>query len=273
MRRDDGAIADMEVAGAGGLSGENYSAASGCGASEASLATEHGVRTDGAGVTDEDEVVNFCAVADSGFADRGAVHASVRLNFHVIFENSGAGLDNFVPGAVLAFGEAEAVGSDDDAVLQNDAIADTAKFADHGVRVREEIVSDLRAAIDGDGAVEDGVLADDDVVVDEAVGADVRVRSDFCGCGDDGSGMNAGRVGGRLIEEFDGFGKGEVRIAAAHEGKKRLTGIAGDGSIVVQEHGGGARCLEQRGIALVGEESDMAGLGLFEPGDAGDLQI
>jgi len=52
----------------------------------------------------------------------GAVHAGVGLNFDIVFKNGGAGLDDFVPGAVFAFGETEAVGPDDGAVLENDAI-------------------------------------------------------------------------------------------------------------------------------------------------------
>jgi len=56
-------------------------------------------------------------VADARFTNGGAVNAGIGLNFHVIFENGGARLNDFVPRAVLAFGEAEAVGSDDCAVL------------------------------------------------------------------------------------------------------------------------------------------------------------
>src|SRR5690349_19332655 len=135
------------MAGAGGLSGKNDAAASGGGTGEASLSAEHGVGTDLAGVADENEVVDFCAVADARFANGGAVDAGVGLDFHVIFENGGAGLNDFVPGAVFLFCEAEAVGSDDGAVLKNDAMADAAEFADDCMGVGEEIVADLRATI------------------------------------------------------------------------------------------------------------------------------
>ena len=99
------------------MSREDDAAAGGGGTGEASLSAEHGVGTDVAGVSDKDQVVDFCAVADARFADGGAVDAGVGLNFDVVFEHGGARLDDFVPGAVLAFGEAEAVGSDDCAVL------------------------------------------------------------------------------------------------------------------------------------------------------------
>jgi len=263
----------VEVARAGGLSGENHAAAGGGGTGEASLSAEHGVRADIARVADENEVVDFCAVADTRFADGGAVDASVGLDFDVVFENSRAGLDDFVPGAVFAFGEAEAVGSDDGAVLENDAIANAAKFADDAVRVREEIVADLRAAIDRDGTVQDGVFADHDIFVDETVGTDVGVRSDFRGGGDDGGGMDAGRVGRRLIEKFERFGEGEVGIVAANESEGRRAGIAGYGCGVVDKDGGGASRLEQGSVALVGEEGDLAGPSVFEASYAGDFEI
>lgn len=219
---DDGVVADVDVARATGLSGKDDAAAGSSGTGETGLATEHGVGANVASMADQNEVIDFCTVADAGFADSGAIDTSVSLNFHVIFENGRAGLRDFVPGAVLAFGEAEAVGSDDGAVLENDAIANAAEFADDAVGMCEEVVADLRAAIDGNGTVENGVFADDHVFIDETVGTNVSVRADFCGGGDNGSGMYSGIVGGRLIKEFDGASEGEIRIVAAENGQGRL---------------------------------------------------
>ena len=101
-------------------------------------------------MADEDKIVNFCATADARFSHSGAVNASVGLNFDVVFENSWAGLHDFVPGAVFFLGKAKTVGSNDGAILQNDAIAYAAKFTDDCVGVRKEIVADASAAIDGD---------------------------------------------------------------------------------------------------------------------------
>ncbi len=224
-------------------------------------------------MADENEVVDFCAVADACFANSGTVDAGVGLDFHVVFEDGGAGLDNFVPGAVFAFREAEAVGSDDGAVLENDAIADAAKFADDGVRMREEIVADADAAIEGDGTVEHGVLADDDVFINETVRADVSVGADFCGSGDDRSGMHARRVLWRLVKKFEGAGEGKIGIVAANEGERRCCEIAGEGKIVFDEDGGGAGGFEQGSVAFVGEKSDLTGLGFFEAGHGGDFEF
>ena len=69
---------------------------------ESDLAAEHGVGSDFAGVTDQDEVVDFCAAADASFANGGAIDARVGLNFDVVFENDDAGLDNLIVRAQTA---------------------------------------------------------------------------------------------------------------------------------------------------------------------------
>jgi hypothetical protein len=49
-------------------------------------------------VPDHDQVVDLGAGVDAGFADGGAVDGGVGLDLDVIFENSAAGLEDFVPG-------------------------------------------------------------------------------------------------------------------------------------------------------------------------------
>ena len=104
-------------------------------------------------MADQDQVVDLGAAADARFADGGAVDAGVGLNFDVVFENRGAGLQHLVPAAVLLLGEAEAIAADDRAILQDDAIADAAEFANHSVGMGEEMIADFRAAINGNKAV------------------------------------------------------------------------------------------------------------------------
>jgi len=55
--------------------------------------------------------------------------------------------------------------------------------------------------------------------------------------------------------------------------RERLAGIAGDAGVVVHEDGGGASRLEERRVAFVGEEGDLAGVGFFEAGDARDFYV
>ncbi len=119
-------------------------------------------------------VVEFRAAADLGFADRGAIDCTLRLDFNVIADDGDSALAHLVPGAVGLASEAEAVAADYDSVLKQDAMADAAVFAYRAVRVGEEVIADFRAAIDRHKTVQDSVAPDFDVFIDEAVRADVR---------------------------------------------------------------------------------------------------
>ncbi len=148
------------------------------GTREADLAAQQRVLANFAGVADLHEVVDFRAAADARLADRGAVDGGVRLNFDIVADDGGTGLADFVPAPVGFAGESEAVTADDDAILQQDAMADAAIFADTGVGVGEKIVADARAAINRNEAVQDSVIANGDIFIHEAVGADMRSRAD-----------------------------------------------------------------------------------------------
>ncbi len=92
------------------------------GAGEADLRAEQRVGPDRGAVADHDEVVDLGAGVDACLADGGAVDGGVGLNLDVVVEDGDAGLEDFVPcgsvgrGCIVA-GEAEAVGTDDGAVL------------------------------------------------------------------------------------------------------------------------------------------------------------
>src|SRR5580692_9651693 len=100
------------------------------------------------------------------------------------------------------------------------------------------------------------------------------VRADMCACPDFGGlsdecrRMESGRVSRRLIEEFDSVGEGEVRVCGTQRGEPGRAGVAFDVDTFLDEHGRGARRLEKREVAPVGEKSDLARLGMFDPGDA-----
>ena len=130
-----------------------------CRAGEARLAADHVVGAKLGGMAYQDEVVDFGAAAYAGFAYRCAVDAGVGLDLDVVFEDCWAGLDDFVPGAVFSFGEAQAVAADDGAGLEDYAVSYSAVFADYGVGVGEEIVADFGAVVDGYEAVKDCILA------------------------------------------------------------------------------------------------------------------
>src|SRR6266496_4310034 len=105
-------------------------------------------------MSDLDQIIDLGSARDMGFANTGAVNASVGLNFHVIFnhcrpgldnfvpaagiilgdgfgfakDDSGRwpGLDNFVPAAGIILGETKTIAADDYSILQDHVIADAA---------------------------------------------------------------------------------------------------------------------------------------------------
>ena len=203
------------MAGSAYLTGENAAVADLCRAREAHLAAKHGVSADAGSVADNDQVVEFGAAADACFSYGGTVNAGICLDFDFVLEYGWAGLLHLVPSSVFLLGKAKAVSADDGAVLQNDTISDAAKFANHSVRVREEIIADLNALIDVDETVQNGVLTDLDIFADNTIGSDMGTCADFCRFGNEGRWVESRLVTGRLIEKLDGVGEREVRICGS----------------------------------------------------------
>ncbi len=156
----------------------------------------------------QDQVVDFRAAADARFAYRGAVDARVGLNLDIILQNSRTGLDHFVPRAVVLLGEAQAVATDNHAVLEDDAVADPAVLADYRVGVSKEVIADFGATINRDETMQDRVLAKLGFFIDEAVRSDVRAFGDSGGAGDDGGRVDPWFVARWLVEKLNGMGEG-----------------------------------------------------------------
>ena len=117
------AVADGAVAGNANLAGEDDVVADDRRAGEAGLCAEERVLADAGTVANLDEIIDFCAVAYLGCAHGGAVDGGVGLHIDTAADADGAGLGDFLPLALCVFGEAEAVGADNDAVLERHKVA------------------------------------------------------------------------------------------------------------------------------------------------------
>ena len=189
------------------------------------------------------------------------------LDFDVVADDGDARLTHLVPVAAGFARKTETVAADDDAVLQQHAMAEAAVFADAGVGVGEEIVADARAAINRDETVQDRMVPDFDVLVHETVRADVRTYSDFGRAGDDRRGMHARRVVRRGMKQFDGAGEIEIRIRRTERGHARA-GLAGS-----EKDRGGAGRFERGAVFAVDEERQLARVRFLDPGNAGDFEV
>ncbi len=267
LRSDDGCLAHLAVADYADLARQNHALADFRGAGEADLRAEQSIFADLRSVSDLHEIVDLDSAADAGFAYAGAVDAGVRLHFDVVFDDDRGGLGNLVPVSVGSLGEAEAVGADHDAVLQQDIVADAAVLAHHGVGVGKEIVADLCPAIDDHVRQQYGVVADLDVLVDDYIRADVGVASDLrCGM-DDRRGMHSRGIAQRLVEEFEGMRETEIGILDAQ------CGCRDDGKVLGDDYGCGLGEPGCGGVLGVGDEGEFCGPGLLDAVEAGDLGV
>ena len=260
-----GSVAYGAVACDAHLTGKNDSLAYGSGTSDANLCTEESVLAYGRTVPYLNEVVDFSSCVNPGLADGGAVDTGVGLDLDGIFEDCGAGLEDLVPRAVGLAGEAEAVGTNDGSVLKDDVVAKLAVLANYRVGVGEEIFSSLGVRVEDYVREENGVDSNGYVVRDDDVGSDVSVGSDFCCGGNDGGGVDARGIGGRLVEQFDGVSEGKVGVTDA-EGGRGDFGEAGLDEDCSRFGGAGLR-----GVFGVGYEGEVARGGVVDGGYSGDV--
>jgi len=140
-----------------------------------------------------------------------------------------------------------------------------AEFPDDSVGVSEEIVTNAGSTIDDGVGKQDGVVSDNGVSVDDHVGAKVSSFADLGRRMNHRRGMDSGRVSRRLIEKFNGFGPGEVRILTAQHSAR-------DGrEIVCDNHGRGLGRLRGGIVFGIGDESQLAAVGSFNSGDSCNL--
>src|SRR6185369_6024276 len=131
-RGDHHAIAERQVAEDDGGAADLAMRADGGAAGHARAARHHGVRADAHVVTDLDQVVELDAVLDDRVVERATVDAGVGADLHVVADAHRAELLDLLP-AALRGREAEAVGTDDDAAVQDAAGADATAMVDDDV--------------------------------------------------------------------------------------------------------------------------------------------
>ncbi len=212
------------------------------------------------------QIVDFNAASNASFTDAGAVHAGIRLHFNVAFQYRRAGLGDLLPALSVA-GKAEAVASDDSAILQDDVVTEGAVLAYDGVGMREEMTSNARATINDHVRQDHGVVANLDVFVNHDIGRNVRALANSrSGC-DHSRGMHPGFIQRGPVEEIDRPGECQVRILAAQHARRD------GGEVLGNDHRGGSSGLGRGSIFRIGDKSNLPVAGLFDSGDARDLGV
>src|SRR5437763_15536898 len=98
-------------------------------------------------VPDLYQIVDLHAAADASLPNASPINAGICLHLHVVANEDGRGLRNFVPAPLGGLRKSKSVAANDDAVLEEHIIADAAMFAHDRVRVGEEIICNFHSAI------------------------------------------------------------------------------------------------------------------------------
>ena len=139
-------------------------------------------------VADLDEVVDLCAFADAGLAERSAINAGVRSDLDIVFDDDGADLREFDVVFVFVLDVSEAVGADDDSRMEDRTIADFDVIVENTVCVDDgklhdyDIPTNTHAVVDNRTFANVGSFANGDVSTD-IVSPDIgllKIRQSSC---------------------------------------------------------------------------------------------
>ncbi len=217
-----------------------------------------------------DQVVEDAAVADHRVLERAAIDRAVRADLDVVADDDPAELRNLDP-AALVRREAEAVGTDDGAGMDQRAFADRAVLVDADVGHQPGIGADAAAPPDHDTRAEHHPLADHRARFDHAAGGDAGPVADPDIVGDARGRIDAR---GRRIgaQPFGGDPLGEPRIGGIGVGdhQRGAAGRQSVGQLGRDQHraraGGGSRIAVARGT----EKADVTRFGAVQRGQPGD---
>src|SRR5688500_4817299 len=215
-------------------------------AGDAGASRDRGMRADAHVVADLDLVVELGALLDHGVVERAAVHRGVGADLHVVADAHAADLRDFDPAALFGR-DAEAVGADHHAGMQDDASPDFA------------------ASVNDNPWIQAAVVADGDVLADHAARADGYAVAQLRALRDHGRCMHARRLAGHAVEELRNPGEIGIR-RLADDARQR-------GQLLVfrrEDHRRRARGAQAGGVLAVAQEADLPRRGALERADLVD---
>lgn len=220
LAANDGAVADLDSARESGLSGDDD------------------VSADFAVMADVDHVVDLRAIADFGDAEGGAIDAGVSSEFDVVAEDDAADLWEVL--VVILFPHvSEAVGAQNYAGVQHDAVAE------------------LDIGIQCDVRMQNALLTNAAAVADDAVGSDGGARVDARSRTNDSGFVNTGGDAARM-EPTNRLGDSRTWIGGED------AGASGDRVTGRNDEASGFSVASDIGELEAGDECDLLGSGGFE---------
>src|ERR1700733_6571167 len=124
------------------------------------------------------QVIDFRAFSNTGFANTGAINAGVSLDFNIVLNHDRHRLWDFVPPPKLIFSKTKSISANDHAISKQHIVSQTALFANDRVSVSHEVISNLYARINHHVRQQHRILPNLDPFTDRDVRPDVRAFSD-----------------------------------------------------------------------------------------------
>src|SRR6266850_1383999 len=212
-------------------------------AGDAGAAGDRGVGADAHVVADLDLVVELDALLHHRVVDRAAVDGGIRADLDIVADAHRADLRDLDP-APLILGDAETVGADHRAGMDDHPLSYAALRVNHHPWVEASVVADARA------------------LAHHATGADGHARAELDVLRHHRRSMHPERLRHYRVEELRQ--PREVGIGVFGDDARQRGFAFG---FRAKNHRAGARRRELVAIAAAGEETDLAVAGAFEGGD------
>ena len=218
-------------------------------------------------VADLHQVVELDPPADDGRIRLGAVDAGVGPDLHVVFDDHVAQLRNFVVSPLRVRSEAETVGPDDCAGMEDATAADAAAFVNFDPRVEDGAFADANSVADVNLGIELAAVADFRSGFDDREVAHVTILAQPDAFGYGGQAADPLFAGLRGVVELQ-----QPQYAAAHvvHPHQRGTYRAGGDEVLAHQHYGCARRIEVFFVFGVGQVGQRSRLALLDRGDRAD---
>jgi hypothetical protein len=262
FRTDSGLIPDFQMPGNSRLRGDDAIVPEARAASETHLPHDEAMPANDDVMRHVDQIINLRALADDGGPERATVNGRIGADLDVVVDDDIADLQHF---AVAAFVEniTIAVGADDSAGVDADAMTDLALRINDDIGKEANIVAELAITADMVASHEHGADAQPHTLADDAIRPDVRRGINLRRRGDVRAWMNAGRVLVGRKKDRQQPGHGDSRIRHADENFFRRGDLAGHkngGSLALFRDG------QIRGFFSEGEVAVSGGVGRGKAG-------
>ncbi len=189
------------------------------------------------------------------------------MDLNVVSDDHWPRLRDLLPRAIVALGKTEPVAANHGAILENDAVANSAAFPDNRVRMGKEILANP------DSWVNDGMgqqccpVSEYNSSSYNDICSDMGISSNDSGGVDHGARMNGRWVDWRAVKDSDRAGERQIRVWGADSCDPEF------GKIRSNEDRGGFGRLRKGSVFAVRDEGQLPGTSILDPCNSRDFNV